>query len=334
MERAVRQCAEFLAQNLDLRTCLELRALPGVARRKDIVHDVDAFIDKNIEALLRGAMPGDSDGEVGGVGSGVRNGDGSSNGSSSGVGLASVDRVCVEVLHGSREELELAQSRSLSQLVLDWIHGQWLEDERLTLEAIKDKKHLLFLDKDNSLEDCQAIEEGSPHDSEIIQDYKKTNMHQHQSKQAKKVRRHSAMKPAKPRELLYSRHINQEDLKTEDHVDDWKVISCATLEGGSILALITIDGNLFACSIIQRVNRPNSPCFATGEVAIPGVAPADGEHRRKHSNSKSPSLSRPPSQDKDVYAPVASMAQAKCGAGTGCLQGKLIVCGERIKGEM
>lgn len=151
----------------------------------------------------------------------------------------------------------MAQNQSVCQLVLDWIHRQWLDDEKLTLDQLKSKKHLLYMGKNNSLEDCEDIEEGSPNDSDIVQDYKKVN--QQIPKQNKKVRRHSNLKPAKPRELLYARHINQEDKKIEDHIDDWKVVSHAKLEGGSILTLITIDGHLFTCSIIRRVNRPNSP---------------------------------------------------------------------------
>ncbi len=138
------------------------------------------------------------------------------------------------------------------------------------------------------------------------------------------VRRHSAMKPAKPRELLYSRHINQEDPKTEDNLEDWKVISCTSIEGVSILSLITIDGHLFTCSIIQRVNnsRSNSPpAFIPADQAAAQAAVA------ATAATAPATLSRPSSQDKDVFEPLATMNQAKC-VGTGCLDGKLVVCGE------
>ena len=303
MGRVEGQVAHFMCRNIGLQTCLELRSLPGVSRRPEIVRVVDAFIEDNVERLYEDAAL-----------------------------LQGVDRLRVEVLHGSREELELTRPGSLCQLVLDWIHGQWLEDEQLSLQALKAKKHLLFLDKDNWLEDCQSIEEGSAKDSEIIQDYKKTNQQQQGQKQEKKVRRHSNMKPARPRELLYSRHINREEVKTEDHAEDWKVIAFSTLEGGSILAFITIDGHLFTCTIIQRVNRPSSPSSSSSTSLVTTAAAValleeDGGRDYK---SKSPSLSRPPSQDKDPYVPMANMSQAKCGAGAGCLDGNLIVCGEEL----
>ena len=155
MDRVAHECAAFLSAHIDLRSCLEIRALPGVVRSKDLVARVDAFIDEHMEELVT-LRP-----------------------------IMQIDRVCVEVLHASRQELDCASARALCQLVLDWIHSQWLEDERLTLDALKSKNHLLYLGSDNTLEDCEEIEEGSANDSEIVQDYKKSN--QQIPKQAKKV---------------------------------------------------------------------------------------------------------------------------------------------------
>jgi len=286
MDRAALACASFLRQHMDTANCLELRALPGVSSLTDLVKSVDAFIEANVDELV-----------------------------ANGRELASLERIRVEVLHARREELEMTQARSLSQLVLDWVHREWLEDDRLTLDALKAKTHLLFLSSDHALDDCEVIAEGSANDSEIVQDYKQTNAQQAQAKAAsKKVPRHSNLRPAKPRELLYSRHINQDDEKTEDRPEDWKVIACASVEGLSILALVTVDGHLFACSIIQRVNRPTSP-------AQPHMA------AEEDSLGSPVNLSRPPSQEKDIFALVATMGQAKC-APAACLDDKLIVCGK------
>lgn len=96
-------------------------------------------------------------------------------------------RLCIEVLHGSKEEMDAAQSKSICQLVLDWIHSQWLEDQKLSLETLAGKKHLLYLGKNNTMQDCDGIEEGSANDSDIIKDYKKVN--QQMPKSGKKVGR-------------------------------------------------------------------------------------------------------------------------------------------------
>ncbi len=75
----------------------------------------------------------------------------------------------------------------LSQLVLDWIHAQWLEDEKLTLDMLGAKKHLLYSPTDSKkLSDCQGVQEGSETDSELVQDYKKIN--KEMAQEGKKVR--------------------------------------------------------------------------------------------------------------------------------------------------
>lgn len=300
MDRVARECINFMTdeRNLDLDTCLELRALPGVGRMKDLVVQVDEFIDKNLKALIKTQR------------------------------LLSLDRICVEVLHSSKEEHDLAQPEPISRMVLDWIHDLWLEDDKLTLSHLKEKKHLLYMAKDNTLQDCEEIEEGSANDSEIIQDYKKNN--KLPKNQGKKVKRHSQVKPTKPYEIMFSRHINQDERKSEDHVDDWRVISCTDLDG-TILALITIDGNLFCCSIIRRINRPKSP-----PKQIPlTMLPSNNGATFRGTNKPAPRVpSRPASKEKELFTPVEPMSKAKC-VKLGSIHDELVVCGEQdIRGQI
>ena len=63
------------------------------------------------------------------------------------------------MLCATRDELDAAASlpEKLSRRVLDWLHVQWLDDDRLTIEDLKKKKHLLYLSPDdNAFRDCQA----------------------------------------------------------------------------------------------------------------------------------------------------------------------------------
>ena len=63
-------------------------------------------------------------------------------------------------------------------LVLDWAHQKWLDDDSIEIdEAFMQKSTLLIMSKDNSLKDCKEVEDGSAQDSELIQDYKKSNQH-------------------------------------------------------------------------------------------------------------------------------------------------------------
>jgi YesN/AraC family two-component response regulator len=73
--------------------------------------------------------------------------------------FSGLPRLCIEVLHNSKEEMDAAQSKSICQLVLDWIHAQWLEDQNLTLETLAGKKHLLYVGKNNTM---QGLQESQP----------------------------------------------------------------------------------------------------------------------------------------------------------------------------
>ena len=87
-------------------------------------------------------------------------------------------RFCIEVLHSSKEERDAVQPKPLCELVVDWAHKKFLDDNSVEIdEAFLQQSTLLIMSKDNSLKDCRDIEEGSPQDSELIHEYKKSNQH-------------------------------------------------------------------------------------------------------------------------------------------------------------
>ena len=180
---------------------------------------------------------------------------------------------------------------------------------------------------DNALQDCQAIEQGSINDSDVIQDYKKGNQHLKPRENKKRRQFAPSVKPSKPRELLYSRHINQDDhAKLADVNDGWKIIACDKLDDQSILAVATIDRLLVTFSIMQLVNRPTSP--QTNLVSMGSNFSSPDLCENVYRASRSPKLSRPPSIEKEMaYTSVAVMPQAKCAVGAASLNGKLVVCG-------
>ena len=63
------------------------------------------------------------------------------------------------MLCATRDELDAAAAlpEKLSRRVLDWLHVQWLDDDRLTIAGLQEKKHLLYLSPaDNAFRDCQV----------------------------------------------------------------------------------------------------------------------------------------------------------------------------------
>lgn len=237
-------------------------------------------------------------------------------------------RVCVEILHPSKEERDTVQARPLCELVLEWAHHKWQDDDAVQVDTFLAKSSLLIMSSDHSLKDCKDVSEGSAMDSDLILDYKKSNQHFEKPNTKKISRRITTVKPAKPREMLYTRHINQEDAARSENADQycWKVIAAHRLDNKSILGVVSLDARLMILSIVQRINIPATP-------------PAGTMTRSCSSNSLPPgtrspaNVSRPPSLDKDVYIPVALMKHARCAAGVDCFHSKLVVCGGYDRGE-
>lgn len=48
IDRVARICATHLIKHLSIDNCVEIRSLPGIARNKDFIQQVDAFIAKEV----------------------------------------------------------------------------------------------------------------------------------------------------------------------------------------------------------------------------------------------------------------------------------------------
>merc|ERR1712223_602527 len=175
-------------------------------KRVDLMDKIDDFIETNLEQLSETRQ------------------------------LRALPRICMEVLHLSKEERDAAlHPRPLCELALDWARNQWLDDETLTLDRLAKKRHLLYMPSDgsNTLKDCRTIRQGSINDSDVVEDYRKQK-NQFGSPQTSGIKKRprklnssgntkctlksgntlngpTENRPSKPRELLYSRHINQND---------------------------------------------------------------------------------------------------------------------------
>ena len=137
MDRVASECARYMLSHLDLGSCLEMRSMPFSGREK-----------KTAAASCNGDLK-----KVDTVTNGTSNG---STGSSGGDFLSEVDkfiemnfdqlresrelrslpRICLEILHLTKEEKEMAIARPLCELVLDWIREQWLDDETFAVEHL------------------------------------------------------------------------------------------------------------------------------------------------------------------------------------------------------
>ena len=230
LDRAANECGRFMMANMTLTSGLEIRSTPMVAAPLSANEDANGHANGDDIQNGRGSPNNGScsgndlspEDEEAASPSQAKRGFNFLQQVDDFIATANVEqlqtnrvfmalpRLCVEVLHAVKEERDAVQARPLSELVLDWAHRKWLDDASCTLDGIVEKQPTMLImnPSDNSLRDCQEVEEGSAQDSEIIQDYKKNNQHFEKngggvrSGTTKVSRRTTTMKPAKPREML------------------------------------------------------------------------------------------------------------------------------------
>ncbi|KAJ8925469.1 hypothetical protein NQ315_009303 [Exocentrus adspersus] len=224
MERVAKTCAQHLIKHLSIDNCIEIRSLPGIARNKDFIQQVDAFIAKEFSNISK-----------------TNN-------------VLNLYCARIEVLNQSREEMCLVNESSLCRLVLEWIKKQVNEDH-LNMASLSEKTFMLYLALDNSLQDCSSLPSGDVSDTEIVQDYKKLSQKEKQANTKPKGK--ILGQPSKPRVLIYNREIGEE-LENEFE-PDWNLIASSTVGEHSFLALVTLGGKLATISIQLRLNTPTTP---------------------------------------------------------------------------
>ncbi|KAJ8947862.1 hypothetical protein NQ318_010008 [Aromia moschata] len=224
MERVTKICAQHLIKHLSVDNCIEIRSLPGIARNKDFIQQVDAFIAKEFSKISKNNN------------------------------VLNLYCARIEVLNQSREEMSLVNENALCRLVLEWIKRQ-INESHLNMGALSEKTFMLYLAIDNSLQDCSSLPAGDVSDTEIVQDYKKLSLKDKQS--STKPKRKVLSQPSKPRVLIYNREIGEE---LEDELEpDWNLIASSSVSEHSFLALVTLGGKLSTLSIQLRLNTPSTP---------------------------------------------------------------------------
>ncbi|XP_049281776.1 influenza virus NS1A-binding protein-like isoform X1 [Anopheles funestus] len=286
IDSVVKECARHLVSELEPDICIETRSLPGIERNRRFVQEVDAYIAKNFHLVSETA------------------------------GFLQLPCVLIEVLYQTRQEMSLVAECSLGRLVIDWIRRQMTEGD-VSVSALLERSHMLYLALDNSLQDCADLPPGQESESDLVQDYKRLVLKCPSNKKHRK-----ALKtPGRPRMILYSRDIGDRSDATDAAATemDWSLVGCSKLSDHSYVALVTLNGNLARLSIQLRLNIPTTP----SPINTPDVM----------STSVSRDEDLDECQQPELFCEVATMSGPKCGLGVAELEGKLLVCGGYDRAE-
>lgn len=276
MDRAAQKCGEYLVANLKPENCIGIRSIPGLSKDPNLASAIDAYIQKEIAAVSHSKE------------------------------LHALPRVQVEVLRNSQGEIDVSQNQQLCSLIMDWIK-QEIDNEDIFINTLSEKVHMLYINIDHSLNDCNNIQIGDVNDSEIVQEYK-CRSKQYASSNKGKKKPHIASVPAKPRQLLYSRSTSDSSICSDGEQDSlFKLIACMSTGEYTTMAIVIINNRLCMLTVRQRLNQ--------------------------HSGRSPPPPAIPLKEEMEEYLPLATMNSARCSVGTAELNGELLVCGGYDRGE-
>ncbi|XP_077538260.1 influenza virus NS1A-binding protein homolog isoform X3 [Haemaphysalis longicornis] len=269
-------CGKYLVEHLTPDNCTGVRAILVESMDQELVVEVDTYLRDNIAEVVKSKE------------------------------LQSLPHIQVELVQHSNLEMDATNNKHLCHMVLDWMRSSF-DQEGVLMETLTEKVHMLYLNLDRTLHDCNDIEAGDAKDTEMIQDYKRLSRRLSQPKGNKAKGRSgiTVTTPAKPRQFLYTRSDSSGSSSSDEDDRDWKIIATTSTGAHSTMGLAVVSGTMIVLSVVQRLNGPAGPGDSSPEVCSTTAG----------------------------YTTVPPMMSSRCGMGTADFQGKLLVCGGYDRGE-
>lgn len=205
MTSVAQKCGEFLASTLTPETCLATRSINGVINDPLLLNSVDNYIKDKISEVIKCKY------------------------------VEKLDKIKIEVLQNSDQEIDSVNPRHLFTLISDWIRKEF-DESRLTSNQLLMKTYMLYLNTiDRSLHDCLDIENGDHNYSEVIHEYKSL------SRKLSTTRRSTENVSSNgTHQSNKSRHHNQE-----------------SLSNGNLNDFIKENNNLIKDEVVQNLIKNN-----------------------------------------------------------------------------
>lgn len=280
MHRAAKACSDFLAQKLNAQNCIGIRTFAHSYSDSDLTLTTDKFIQEHIDevALCKEVL--------------------------------TLPRIQVEIIGADTLDLTNSKDRHLLGMVVRWLETS--VEGRKTLNTFMDHVNVLYLSADNTLRDCENVDDFSLNNADIIKDYKKL-----------KKKRHSAGFNTKE-VIVNGKHSSRKqpaDVNGRELEKEWTVIASKQTADHQYLCIAMLDDIVCTISLHLR-SLPESPNQNghDGSISPQGGSP---------SNSRIGSING----DKASLTPLAQMSSARSGFGTVILKNKIVAVGGYDRGE-
>ncbi|KAK6740329.1 hypothetical protein RB195_008660 [Necator americanus] len=309
MTPVVKACANFLAENLNLKNCIGIRRQANFNNDVYLLGKVDTFIQENFEKIVDESVEFTQ--------------------------LPCVKtRIILPAEDGRAANLE--KGTHIAESALDYFNRLPHDRAEHSIEMLTHKTTLLYLGEDQMLTDCAEMDDKSSVGScDIIQDYKRSGKDaaraasgsmeanfnapiQHRVTGAVPVRLNASRVP----NVRYSstESLNSLDSNDSDPQDtiETRLIAMHQTSSDYWVAL----GVLYRRLIVLSIQLTDDEDITKNKASNGGVDP-----------QKSVLLSRLISCTGSQRRPLATMNGARCAIGASFVNGKIIVCGGYDRGE-
>jgi len=331
MNSVAQKCGEFLASTLTPDSCLTIRSINGVLGDPILLNQLDNFIKERASEVIKCKY------------------------------VEKLDKIKIEVLQNSDQEIDHVNPRHLFTLISEWIRKEFSEN-RLTCEQLLMKTYMLYLNNlDRSLHDCLDIENSDHNYSEVVHEYKSLSRKLSTTKRStENVSSNSNgkhhmnnNKVVNDQEFLSSSNCNLSEFLKENSVNHVKDLVVQNLiknnnnhqknvgptkpkqflftrsDSDSSLSSIADDDEqdwkILAIDTNGSKNNLNGLVMIAGKIYLLSVKLKIHSPHATRNNS----LEKP-----EIYTTISLMNNVRCSLGSACLNGKLIAVGGYNRSEV
>ncbi|KAK6195303.1 hypothetical protein SNE40_000763 [Patella caerulea] len=282
MEEVAKQCVAFLADNLTPANCLGIRSY---AQDVEMKKKVDEYIKVNFNDVIV---------------------------SKNFYGLPNLQ---VEVVGADEDLLESSQQSHLFELLLIYVK-EHQNTKKFKLERLIEQLNVLYLTRDNTLQDCKDFEDKSLKEDEGVQDYRKLKRKQHGHIKANQNKdgQTSETNNNQVNSLPFQKFTIVKDKSVLER--EWKIIAFKETADNTYISISIFNGCLTTISLHCRVARqsPSNSISDTPDSPVHSVSDVQFERSRS-------------------LTPLKSMSTPRCGFGLRAVGDILIASGGYDRGE-
>ncbi|CAI9718023.1 influenza virus NS1A-binding protein homolog A-like isoform X1 [Octopus vulgaris] len=278
---AAKACSDFLVANLSPSNCLEIRWCAG--DNDQLKTQIDAYIQKHVADVINSNK------------------------------LSVLPRILIEIVGADETILGNKIDAHIFHLVFNWAKNM-LAQARGSFNYLTEQTHMLYLNNNQTLQDCGFLDDSSLEEDDMIKDYKLLS----KKKQLANCKNKMDASNFSPNQL---RKLASGDCEWIQSEHEWSLLASYQSAERTSVGITIMNGSLSIVTLHLRPCPPHSPSSTVSDPESP-------------TNVPSTDVSRPGSIERNVSLTLlAQMSTARCSFGLAILNKNLVAVGGYERGE-